>query len=194
MSARWCLPLLLWSCAQGEPIDWTDVHLISVDEPADEATPKAEAPAPEHGPACGADFKVSAELLPAAQAQGARWAAATGCPVTFSEAGIPVTLEQELFNDEGTEVWGATHVKTRGGVFTRCVSVQVSRAATAPELTLGHELGHCLGAARGGTDGAGHTEYGIMKAWHDPESDYRLNAEALELVCSSVPCRAFNPE
>lgn len=141
-------------------------------------------------PTCGMTLRVSTEWLPMAKRQGARWGTATGCPVTFSDAGVPVTFEPGLLDNE---VWGETIVHTINGHFAWCNSVRISLESRDIEQTLSHELGHCMGAV-GGIDGGGHTTDGIMKAWHRPEDDSHIDAAALGLVCASVPCLKFVPE
>lgn len=142
---------------------------------------------------CGPVLSVPEGLMDLVQPAADRWSKATGCEVTYAPDGALVHTVAELFDRDGKVVWGATSVHTINGNFAWCTSVTVSLKSRNLENTFAHELGHCWGA-RGGIDGGGHTEDGILKAWHKPGDNDSINAESLELVCSSVPCAVMQPE
>lgn len=144
-------------------------------------------------PVCGPTLNVPDSLMDIVAVQAQRWVSATGCAVTYSSEGTPVHLVKELFDPEGRVIWGDTEVHTVNGKFASCTSLTVSLQSRDLDQTFGHELGHCWGAT-GGIDGGGHTVDGLMKAWHKPEEDGHINADALNLVCTNVPCVVFNPE
>jgi len=158
----------------------------------DPAPPAAVAPAvdteqePEAKP-CGAVLNVGPEWVDLVSQQAARWTAAAGCTVTFGPEGAPVSFHANMTDPDGDPVFGKTVISTLDGKFERCVSIDVSLESDDLGRTVGHELGHCLGAR-------GHTDDGIMREYLQPGESAALDAEALGLLCSSVMCTKFEPE
>jgi hypothetical protein len=166
---RLTLALLLAACG-AEPIEATGPIVL---------TPDAEVErGPEPLPVI--TLSPSPELLDAATDWAARWSAATGRGIVVGDGGHRIEAQDDVLNDAGKRLCGGTRLST--GI--RVARVQ---AGTCPGMyeTLGHELGHLLGADA-------HTEsHGIMDVASDPRP---IDAAALELVCANLECSAFRPE
>ncbi len=135
----------------------------------------------------------SAELLDFATDWALRWSAATSRRIVIGEGGHVIVAEDQVVNDAGKRLCGGTRLSTG-------IKVARIQAATCPGMyeTLGHELGHLLGAD-------GHSDVGcsdkddsdaprctdIMAVSSDPQP---ITAKALELVCVNMACPLKTPE
>jgi hypothetical protein len=135
----------------------------------------------------------SAELLDFATDWAERWSAATSRRIVIGEGGHVIEAQDEVRNDAGNRLCGGTRLST---------GIRVARiqAATCPGMyeTLGHELGHLLGAD-------GHSDVGcsdkddsgaprcsdIMAVSSDPQP---ITLKALDLVCVNMTCPVKTPE
>lgn len=114
------------------------------------------------------------------ESAAARWSRATGCELVVSDAGIPVAVVASIVRPDGTQSPGMTTAE-RDRVE---LNVRILRNGQLDD-TLMHELGHALGGD--------HTESMGVLSGHKGHSDV-IDVEALETVCSRLPCPAFNPE
>jgi hypothetical protein len=173
MSDRRAIVLGLWlllpACSTSSPLD---------DAPASEAEP-------EHATET-VDLPVivlspSAELLDATTDWAARWSAATGREIVVGEGGHTILAQPDVVNDDGKRLCGGTRLSTG-------IRVASTQAGTCPGMyeTLGHEIGHLIGAD-------GHSESGGVMDVLAP-APRAINAAALELVCVWLECAAFAPE
>lgn len=160
--------------------------LFACGAPADaepEAVPvEADAPAVEAEPAALDQIVLSptAEMLDAATHWSERWSAATGRVIVIGEGGHAIRAEDDVLSDAGQRLCGGTRLST-GVVVARV------QAATCPGMyeTLGHELGHLLGAD-------GHSDGGdVMAVSSDPQP---ITSKALDLVCVNMTCPVKTPE
>lgn len=109
-----------------------------------------------------------------------RWSLATGCTLEVTGAGVPVAVVASIVRPDGSQSPGMT---TAGRDRVE-VNVRILRNGQLAPVLL-HELGHALGGD--------HTESMGVLSGHKGHSDV-IDVEALETVCSRLPCPAFNPE
>lgn len=124
-----------------------------------------------------------------------RWSGATGMRVVLGTGGIPVeAVEFVTLDAKHPDPCGATAqvVDSVTGDFLRGEVVQVNyprrpRGCPGWGYTLGHEIGHAIGAI-------GHADSGLMMPWLPLNVVHRIDEDSLALVCSQAPCLEFNPE
>jgi hypothetical protein len=148
-----------------------------------EATPETVA-LTELAPVCGEVFTVTDPAIPAhiVQNWADRWSAATGCPVTVGEGGIPMSLTDDLHGKDGTKLSGNTTFDHQG----RPLRIELDPAQFSIE-TLGHEMGHALALQ------PLHAADGVLSL-RAPDRQPTISAETLSLVCERHACAAFIPE
>lgn len=175
------LGLLLACHCGGAP----EEHAALEAEPVVEADPVVELDTVTLSP--------SAELLDFATDWAERWSAATGRRIVIGEGGHAIVAEDQVVNDAGKRLCGGTRLSTG-------IKVARIQAATCPGIyeTLGHELGHLLGAD-------GHSDVGcsdkddsrsprcgdIMAVSSNPQP---ITVKALDLVCVNMACPLKTPE
>lgn len=161
---RWLLPLLLTACS-ADP----DLQSVALSEQA---------------PVCGEVFTVTDPGIFAYVVQNwaDRWSAATGCPITVGEGGIPLSLTPDLHGKDGRKLAGDTFFDRAG----HPLRIELDPAEFDSD-TIGHEMGHAL-ALR-----AEHAPDGILSL-RSRLRQPTISAETLATVCERHVCRAFNPE
>lgn len=135
-----------------------------------EVTPPAKA--------CRVAFSPDEAIRPEVEAAAERWSTATGCTLEVSDAGFPVVVVASVVRPDGSQSPGMTTPERVE------INVRILRNGQLDD-TLMHELGHALGG--------NHTESMGVLSRHKGHTDV-IDAEALETVCSRLPCPAFNPE
>lgn len=121
------------------------------------------------------DEALSADVEAAAD----RWAAATGCAVEVSDAGVPVLIVASIARPDGTQAPGWTSdERDRVEINVRCAARQRGESVL-------HELGHVLGGDHVDGDGVLSGQKGRRHV---------IDALSLASVCSRLACPAFNPE
>lgn len=140
---------------------------------------------------CSVALEPDAAVADVTDEWAGRWSAATGCDVRVESGGIPVRGVEDTLIEDGRTRCGATRRLHRGDETIQILDVEID--LTPPEgcvgwgYTLGHELGHVIGAR-------GHTESGLMVEKLSLGTVHMIDAAALELVCAEAKCPAFNPE
>jgi hypothetical protein len=123
----------------------------------------------------------SAEMLDATEDWAKRWSAATGRDIRVGEGGSVIVAEDVVTSEDGTR-------RLCGGIrLSTGIRVARIQAATCPGMyeTLGHELGHLLGADA-------HSDEGdVMAVSSDPQP---ITAKGLALVCPNLGCPIKTPE
>lgn len=148
--------------------------------------PSAAVGAPGSSLIASCSFAVEADpvLEPLVAEAALRWSLATGCDIYLApdgsgQAAAAFRLVARIFRPDGSEAPGVTNAERTLAE----VSARAGRRQRGD--TVLHELGHVLGGD--------HTEsLGVLSgtAGHSTVID----AEALESVCSRLPCRALSPE
>lgn len=140
---------------------------------------------------CAVAFDPDQSVADVTDEWAGRWSTATGCDVRLESGGIPVRGVEDTLIEDGKTRCGATRRLRRGEELVRVLDVEID--LTPPGgcvgwgYTVGHELGHALGAR-------GHTESGLMVDRLPLGVVHMIDAAALELVCAGLPCSEFNPE
>jgi hypothetical protein len=132
-----------------------------------------------YSPPCHVAFSPDEALLPDVETAASRWAAATGCAVEVSDAGVPVVIVASIARPDGSQAPGWTSdERDRVEVNVRCGAAQRASATF-------HELGHALGGDHVETDGVLSGQKGRRNV---------IDSASLASVCSRLDCPAFNPE
>lgn len=137
-------------------------------------------------------------LLSRVTAFAARLTIATGLDISVKAWGVPVSFI------DGIDIASADGTETPDGI-GECGDTQFSLDGPAPDpmwividdsppngcndtdFTLMHEMIHGLSVYA-------HASYGLMAANAIPGRPNSIDSDALTLICSWLPCAAYNPE
>lgn len=143
----------------------------------------------------------STEAWALAERSAGLWYEASGIEIPFSTNGIPVELQDQVF-DRGEEICGGTTV-TRGRESGKFFSIDLIAIAVKPSVgcrsnigVMTHELGHVLceyGIDEEAPNGCHLKERALMGSGNGSEEVTRPDELSLELVCSRANCSVFRP-
>jgi len=190
-----CLALaLLPSCVSPPP---QDVDAAPGPTPSGESVVLAqETPEP-----CEMAFAPPPELLDATEAAAARWSAATGCDISVSDDGIPMKSWPHLFGELTADgKHNLLSAINHGGTMRSLCGlstweedaptvriIDIALDCDVPDA-VAHEMGHALAQLKR------HSLTGVMADGKATARTHAIDSASLELVCYSLPCRAFEPE
>lgn len=151
---------------------------------------------------CGMQVTPDPSIEEAVRVAGARWHAATGCPVDIVADGIPIHAQPYVFYDVSTQevsdvnpqlklkqVCGLTMTKFRGTTpFTSAIYIGTEDSRCDSDTTLLHELGHVWGPP------SRHADDGVMADGKSPLQTNVITENSLSFVCERMQCQTFSPE
>lgn len=134
------------------------------------------------------------EVAEAVEGWAERWSAASGLDITVAAGGIPVVIESEVLDAQGSPMCAGTGVVREPGGdryrFTRMrLAFPTPKRCPGWQASIGHELGHVLA----GPD-APHAASGVFEAWQPVGTRAVIDEASLDAVCTFAPCTAFAPE
>jgi len=142
-------------------------------------------------PGCELRVHFDAQTLDAGQLALARINAATGCEVEEDEAGVPVTADVLLFNEDGTEACGQTSIaRYSDGVLAYVEKIEIATevdGCNSMEAIIIHEVFHAMLATE-----HDHAEGGVFHAVSG--NGESINEATLTKVCTHIVCPSFSPE
>jgi hypothetical protein len=150
-------------------------------------------------PPCALAVSVPGYLAPAADGAAERLRAATGCELTLSDSGTPLTFEPGVIvNELGEPACGDSLIATvSSGRVLESRGMEIDwtlRGCPTAESLILHESMHVLANPAGSMYDGGHGTDGVFAQYLTHDSSPRLTAGSLEFFCSRAACAVFEPE
>lgn len=184
---KYYLLLLSLGCAVGQPLDSPYILSTVANGPIIDEPSTKEKPYDNYFDSCEMAFAPDSDSMSFTLSAVDRWSEATGCDIYVAMWGLPVTMVNQVYNEEGRPAGGIA-ISSHGGVGKEII---ISRNTQNPYIVTAHEIGHILSLPLA-KDAARHTETGLMQP--KVSFDMMIDEASLELICGGLDCKRFNPE